>query len=95
MTHELGELAGVADVEQEVVVIGREHVAAATDFVEALGSSQDSDDHFVERSAGPEEVTAVEGPAGDLDQGTAVRDVTESSAHAQIRRKIRPQSSSP
>jgi len=81
MAHETGELADIVDVEQEMVVIRREHVAAATDFVKALGSSQDADDHFVERPAGPEEVAAVEGPAGDLDQGTAVGDVTESSSH--------------
>jgi hypothetical protein len=62
-------------------VIRREHVAAATDFVEALGSSQDADDDLVERPAGPEEVTAVESPAGDLDQGTAVRYVAQSSSH--------------
>ena len=95
MAHETGELADIVDVEQEVVVIGREHVAAATDFIEALGSSQDADDDLVERPAGPEEVTAVKGPAGDLDQGTAVRNVAESSSHAQIRRKNGPQSSSP
>jgi hypothetical protein len=62
-------------------MIRREHVAAATDFVEALGPSQDADDDLVERPAGPEEVTAVEGPAGDLDQGAAFGDVTESSSH--------------
>jgi hypothetical protein len=78
-----------------MVVSRREHVAAATDFVEALGSSQDADDDFVERPAGPEEVTAVEGPAGDLDQGTAVRYVAQSSSHEGIRRKNGLQSSSP
>jgi hypothetical protein len=75
MTHESSELTGIVDVEQEMVVIGAKHIAAATDFVEALGPSQDTDDDLVERPAGPEEETAVEGPAGDLDQGTAVRNV--------------------
>jgi hypothetical protein len=37
----------------------------------------------------------VDGSAGNLDQGPAFGDVTESSSHAQIRRKIGPQSSSP
>ncbi len=44
MAHETGELADIVDVEQEVIVIRRERVAAATDFVEALGPSQDADD---------------------------------------------------
>jgi hypothetical protein len=75
-------LAGIVDVEQEVIVIRREHVAATTDFVKTLGPSQDADDELIERPAGPEEETAVEGAAGHLDQGTAVWDVAESSAHA-------------
>jgi len=49
VAHEPGQLAGIVDVEQEVVVIRREHVAATTDFVETLGPSQDADDDLVER----------------------------------------------
>jgi hypothetical protein len=87
-------LAGVVDVEKEVIVRGGEHVATATDFVEALGPSQDADDDLVERPAGPKKETAVESSAGDLDQATAFGNVAESSAHAQIRRKIGPETSS-
>jgi hypothetical protein len=47
----------------------------------------DTCDDVVEHRAGPKEETAVEGPAGDLDEGTAFGDVAESSAHAYIRRK--------
>jgi len=92
---ELRELADVVDVEQEVEVIGEKGKAAAADFVEPLGASEDADDDVVELRTGPEEVAAVDGPAGDLDQGPAFGDVTESSSHAQIRRKITPESSSP
>jgi len=60
---------------------------AAAERVHPLGPGQDAEDDLVERQAGAKEETAVEGPAGDLDQGTAFGDVAESSAHALIRRK--------
>jgi hypothetical protein len=87
VAHESGELAGVVDVEEEVVVRGGEHVPADADVVESLGPSQDADDDLVELPAGPKEETAVEGPAGDLDQGTAVWDEAKSSAHPHNKRK--------
>jgi len=55
-------------------VRGGEHVAADSHLVTALGPSQDADDDLVELPAGPKEETAVDGTAGDLDQGTAVWD---------------------
>ena len=61
--------------------------AQTADRVHPLGPGQDAEDDLVERLAGAKEETAVEGPAGDLDQGTAFGDVAESSAHALIRRK--------
>ena len=82
VAHELGELAGVVDVEEKVVVRGGKHVSADADLVETLGPSQDADDDLVELPAGPKEETAVEGAAGDLDQGTAFWDEAKSSAHA-------------
>jgi hypothetical protein len=94
IAHEIRKLAGVVDVEQEVIVGGEELVAAATDFVEALGPSEDADDDLVELPAGPKEETAVDCAAGDLDQGTAVGDEAESS-HARIRRKMGPESFGP
>jgi hypothetical protein len=51
------------------------------DRVALLGSSEHSKDELVELSAGPEQEAALEGSAGDLDQGTAVWDEAESSAH--------------
>jgi hypothetical protein len=89
------ELAGIVDIEQEVVVVRGAHVATATEFVETLGPPEDADDDLVEVPARPEEETALEGPAGDLDQGTRLRDVTELSCHAPIRRKTTPKTCSP
>jgi hypothetical protein len=62
-------------------MIGQEGKSAAADFVKTLGASEDADDEVVELRTGPEEEAAVEGPAGDLDQGAAFGDVTESSSH--------------
>jgi len=41
-----------------------------------------TDDDVVDGRVGAKEETAVDRPAGDLDEGTAFRDVAESSAHA-------------
>ena len=95
VAHEAGKLADVVDVEQKVKMIREEGKTAAADFVKTLGASEHADDDVVELRAGPEKETAVDGPAGDLDQGPAFGYVTESSSHAQIRRKIDPESSSP
>src|SRR4029077_5284846 len=93
--HESGELEGVVDVEQEMEVVRREGVTTAADFVETLGSAEDAHDDLVERPAGPKEEAALEGPAGDLDQGAAVGDEAKLSAHAPIRRKMTPKTCSP
>jgi hypothetical protein len=72
--HESGELEGVVDVEQEIEVVRSEGVTTTTDFVETLGSAEDAHDDLVERPAGRKEEAALEGSAGDLDQGAAVGD---------------------
>jgi hypothetical protein len=71
MAHESRELPGVVHVEEDVVVVGGEHVAAATDFVETLGPSQDAHDDLVARPAGPKEETAVQGPSPNLLRATS------------------------
>src|SRR3954463_1012070 len=81
VAHEPAELEGVVDVEEEVVVGGGEHVAADAHLVEALGPPEDAEDDLVELPAGPKEETAVEGAAGDLDEGSAVWDKAKWSAH--------------
>jgi hypothetical protein len=45
--------------------------------LKAGGASEDADDDVVELRTGPEEEAAVDGSAGDLDQGPAFGDVTE------------------
>src|SRR5215203_1950993 len=79
--HEARELAGVVDVQDEMEVVGDKGKTTATNRVRPLGPGQDADDEVVERQAGAKEETALEGPAGDLDEGTAFGDVAESSAH--------------
>ena len=95
MGHTARELARIVDVEQKVIVVGSEHVATEADSVETLSPAQDTGDDLVEVPAGPEEEAALEGPAGDLDQGTAVGDEAKGSAHALIRRKMTPETCSP
>jgi hypothetical protein len=82
VAHEVGELAGVVDVQLQVKVVGGKGERAEADRVHPLGAGQDADDDVVELRAGAKEEAAVDRPAGDLDQGTAFGDVAESSAHA-------------
>jgi len=95
IAHEARELVGVVDVEQQVIMGGDKYERADPDVVQPLGSPEDAGDDLVDLPTGTEEVAALHGPAGDLDQGSAFGDEAKSSAHAQIRRKIGPQSSSP
>lgn len=95
IAHEVRELVGVPDVEQQVIVRGDKYKRADPDVVQPLGSPEDAGDDLVGPRTGAEEMAALHGPAGDLDQGSAFGDKAKSSAHAQIRRKIGPRSSSP
>jgi hypothetical protein len=47
--------------------------------LQPLGSPQDSNDDLVELRAGTEEMAALDGAAGDLDEGLAFGDESESS----------------
>jgi len=69
VAHEARELEGVVDIQEEVKMGGGKHVVADADRVLPLGPAEDADDDVVERRAGSKEETAVEGPAGDLDEG--------------------------
>jgi len=40
-----------------------------------LGSAEDADDDLVDQRTGAQKETAVDGAAGDLDEGTKGRDV--------------------
>jgi len=75
-------------------VPGEKEISANADWVRLLGPGQDADDDVVDVRAGAKEETAVEGPAGDLDEGAAFGDVTESS-HTPIKRKNRSRSCKP
>ena len=94
ITHEARELEGVPGVEQQVIVRREKYESADRNVIQPLGSPQDPNNDLVELRAGAEEMASLNGAAGDLDEGPAFGDESESSAHAQIRRKIGPQSSS-
>src|SRR3954462_11019577 len=51
------------------------------DLVALLGPGEGPDDDLVHQGTGTEQETAVEGTAGDLDQGSSCGDVADSSAH--------------
>jgi hypothetical protein len=95
VAHESGELSGILGPEQEVHVVGDADQEADPDLVTALGPGEGPDEDLVELGTGAEQGTAMERPAGDLGQGSFLWDEAESSAHAQIRRKIGPETSSP
>jgi hypothetical protein len=68
---------------------------ADLDLVALLGPGEGPDDDLVHQGTGTEQGTAVERPAGHLDQGSSFWDKAKSSAHTQIRRKIGPETYSP
>jgi hypothetical protein len=85
ISHESREPVGGIDVEQKVEVIRGEHVPADAHLVQTLGSPEDADDDLVEHGGRPKEETALEGPAGDLDQGAIVGNEAEGAAHTRNR----------
>jgi hypothetical protein len=71
---ELRELEGVVDVQEEVHVIGGKYEGTGADWVLPLGPAEDAEDDVLELLARAKEETAVEGAAGDLDEGPAFGD---------------------
>jgi hypothetical protein len=51
------------------------------DRIEPLGPAEDARGDVVDLRAGPEQQAALQGPAGDLDQGASFGDVAEFSSH--------------
>src|SRR3954463_13499884 len=63
-------------------MIGEPYEEADPDLVVALlGPGEGPDDDLVQHGTGTEQEAAVEGTAGDLDQGSSFWDETDSSAH--------------
>jgi hypothetical protein len=62
---------GIRHEEQEMEVVRQEHETANLDRVEALGSSQDTDDDLAELGAGREEHPAVNRPASHLNESSS------------------------
>src|SRR4051812_24364457 len=76
-------------------VVGDADEEADPDFVALLGPGEGPNDDLVQHGTGTEQGTAVERPAGHLDQGSSFGDEAESSAHTLGRRKNGPESDSP
>src|SRR3954468_18188598 len=63
-------------------MIGQPYEETDPDLVVALlGPGEGPDDDLVHQGTGTEQETAVEGTAGDLDQGSSFGDEADSSAH--------------
>jgi hypothetical protein len=62
-------------------VIPKADEEADPDLVALLGPGEGPDDDLVHQGTGTEQETAVEGPAGHLDQGSSFGYEAESSAH--------------
>ena len=70
-------------------MIGNKGESDEADAIEPLAAGEGADDDLVQRVAGPQEQTAVDGPAGHLNQGSSVRDKAQKSGHALYSRKSR------
>src|SRR3982750_1642610 len=73
-------------------VVGEPYEEADPDLVVTfLGPGEGPDDDLVQHGTGTEQETALEGTAGDLDQGSSFGDETDSSAHHPQKTENRPQ----
>src|SRR6185369_6023449 len=89
VAHEFGELLSVVDPGQKMHMVRRDDVAEEPDVVEALGAAEDAEGDVIEGVAGGEEEAALDGPAGDLDQGAAFWDESDRSGHTEARSRSR------
>jgi len=87
VAHEVRELLGAVDPQEQVIVIGQEGEGTDLHFVETLGPGQSTDDDLVERRAWAEKEAALDGAGRDFDQGLGFGNEAERSAHEEERRK--------
>jgi hypothetical protein len=76
-----GELGGVIDEEEKVVMISQAYRGDDANGVALLGSAEDAEKDLVELRARPEEEATVDGAGGDFDEGLRVWDESLGSAH--------------
>ena len=62
-------------------MVGEKDERMKLDFVQALGSREDSDGDGAELRGGAQKQPSLEGPSGDLDDSTAFWDEPDSSGH--------------
>ena len=65
------------------LLVRREDIADDLDRVLALGASEDAEDDVVELRGRAQQQTPLDGPAGDLDEGTSLWDEAQMATHAQ------------
>lgn len=85
VAHEAGELLAVGDADQDMQVIRQEDESRELDFVAPFGTSQGSDDDFVEQRAGPEQEQALHRAAGDVEECPSFGSMAESAGHGEPR----------
>jgi hypothetical protein len=80
--HEVGELLGIVDRQEEMEVRGHEDCGMDTDRNLCLGLAQDASDDFVQRRARPEEELGLESPDRHLYERAPIGYKAHTSGHA-------------
>jgi hypothetical protein len=81
VAHEVGHLLGVVDDQEEVEMGGEHRDRVDCDLAVALGLPERAQEEVVELWTGKEQVSSLDGPAGDVDEGVGLGDVANFSGH--------------
>jgi hypothetical protein len=88
VTHEERELARRFNAQKEMKVVRSEGKGTDANAVELLRPAESAEDQLVELVAGGEEIAALDGPAGDLDEAAPLgRYVAYASSHSERGRR--------
>lgn len=87
IAHEAGDLLSVFDDSKDVEVGRQGGDGTEGEVVVSLASSEDAEGKVVERRAGAEEETSLDGAGGDENEGSRGGEVAKSSGHTSKKRK--------
>jgi hypothetical protein len=73
VVHELGELLGIADRDEKVIVVGQENRRVNRKARPPRGAGQNTPDDVVHARRRAQEQAALDRSAGDLDEGSSGR----------------------
>ena len=73
VVHELGELLGVGDGDEKVVVIGQKDGRVNRKACQPRGAGEDAPDDVIQARRRAQEQAALDGPTGDLDKRSSGR----------------------